>query len=457
MQRPTDTIALTPDDTALLASSTQAIARNLALLRDLAPCILDMSAREATLSSHYGHTLKDKIDLYELARDFGLTDFGLSNFFDFPSVTDQFLDYLVDNAISLDGFMATIAVEPVTDGEPLPMGPAARRTREYGIPNVILLVEITPSVIVSTGRRPDDVLRDLDAHVRHYREHLPAETERTGRIYVRIGDAFDAFDEDPEHVLKVFKLLGALPITGILFEDVRGTRFIFESNELIRLMRHYNPAPRKILVHPHSGNGMEDATTVEAVLAGADGVWSGFTPQAAQGGHGSVLMFLTNLMRARNRHVVQQFNTRRLKVTAEKMWQIHDHHGIPPNTPVVGARAYHYVDPLFEQTDRPRDLHPELIGVEPRYQITPSWAPPGVIAGRLRELGYGPEVTEDRQLLSVIRACINAGLVEGRQENCDEPEHLERLVDTARRRIEKGEAWIADSPDPSAPLTARYR
>ena len=100
-----------------------------------------------------------------------------------------------------------------------------------------------------------------------------------------------------------------LPVTGILFEDVRGTRFIFESNELIRLMRHYNPAPRKILVHPHSGNGMEDATTVEAVLAGADGVWSGFTPQAAQGGHGSVLMFLTNLMRARNRHVVQQYNT----------------------------------------------------------------------------------------------------------------------------------------------------
>ena len=91
------------------------------------------------------------------------------------------------------------------------------------------------------GRRPDDVLRDLDAHVRHFREQLPVESERAGRIYVRIGDAFDAFDEDPEHVLRVFKLLGALPITGILFEDVRGTRFIFESNELIRLMRHYNP------------------------------------------------------------------------------------------------------------------------------------------------------------------------------------------------------------------------
>ena len=457
MRKPHDPIALTSRDTALLERSRQTIARNLARLRDLVPCILDMSSREAALSSHYGHTLKDKIALFELARDFGLTDFGLSNFFDFPSVTDQFLDYLVDNGISLDGFLATIAVEPVTDRDSLPMGPAARRTRECGIPNVILLVEITPSVILGTGREPDDVLRDLEAHVSHYREHLPVETERKGRIYVRIGDPFDAFDEDPEHVLRVFKLLGALPITGILLEDVRGTRFIFESNELIRLLRHYNPSPRKILVHPHSGNGMEDATTVEAVLAGADGVWSGFTPQAAQGGHGSVLMFLTNLMRARNRHVVQQYNTRRLMITAEKMWHIHDHHGIPPNTPVVGARAYRYVDPLFEQTDRPRDLDPELIGVEPHHQITPGWAPPAVIAGRLRELGYGSEVTEDRRLLSMIRACINAELVEGRQENCDEPDHLARLVDTARQRIAEGETWVSDSPDPAAPLTARYR
>ena len=112
-----------------------------------------MSSREAALSSHYGHTLKDKIELFELARDFGLTDFGLSNFFDFPSVTDQFLDYLVDNAISLDGFLATIAVEPVTDNEPIPMGPAARQTWDFGIPNVILLVEITPSVIVEHGTK----------------------------------------------------------------------------------------------------------------------------------------------------------------------------------------------------------------------------------------------------------------------------------------------------------------
>ena len=90
MQRPIDTIALTSEDTALLARSRQTIAQSLTRLRDLVPCILDMSAREATLSSHYGHTLKDKIELFELARDFGLTDFGLSNFFDFHRLRTSF-------------------------------------------------------------------------------------------------------------------------------------------------------------------------------------------------------------------------------------------------------------------------------------------------------------------------------------------------------------------------------
>ena len=139
------------------------------------------------------------------------------------------------------------------------------------------------------------------------------------------------------------------------------------------------------------------------------------------------------------------------------MWQIHDHHGIPPNTPVVGTRAYRYVDQLFAQTDRPCDLDPRLIGVEPGYQITPSWAPPMVIGERLKELGYGPEVTEHRQLLSMIRACMNAELMEGRQARFDEPEVLASLVETARERIEQGEGWVEDSPDPTASLTARYR
>ena len=321
---------------------------------------------------------------------------------------------------------------------------------------MILLIEIRPATLAKIGRSFDQALGDIERYVRHYRDALPEETDRRGRIYVRIADAYDGFDEDPVFVLRVFKLLGALPITGILFEDVRGSRFTFETGELVRLMRAYSPPPRKILVHPHSGNGMEDAATIEAVLAGADGVWAGFTPQAAQGAHGSSMMFLTNLMRARNQHVAERFRCQTLAPTAEAMWQIQDRHGIPPNQPVVGERAYRYVDDYFEQTDQPRDLSPESIGRKPGYQVTPAWAPAHVIGKRLEELGHGPEVTQNRKLLTTLRMLINRSQMAGRHVPFDQPEELAKLVAQAQEHL-RGTNLEVEEPDAAAALTQRYR
>ena len=428
-------VELDDEDRAALAEIREDIHAKMSRLRDLDPCILDMSFREAALSSRYGHTLADKIELYELAREFGFTDFGLSNFYDFPSVTDQFLDYLIENDIPLDRFLVTVAVEPGDGSNAIARSPAVVRTEEAGIPNVILLVEIRPCTVELSGRDRAEMLRDIDRYIRHYRARLPPETERQGRIYVRIADIFDAFDDDPAYVAQALKLLGASPITGILYEDVRGSRFTFESNALVRLMRRYLPPPRKILAHPHSGNGMEDAATIEAVLEGADGVWAGFTPQAAQGGHGSALMFLTNLVRAGNPHVERLYRLEKLVETARRMWQVHDRHDIEPNQPVVGERAYRYVDRYFEQGDLPCDLDPELIGAEVGYEIMPAWAPTYVIGKRLEELGYEPELYENRTLLHRVRALINETQMEGRHVRFDDPDELAVVVERAREEV----------------------
>ena len=428
-------VALDEEDLGTLAEITEGIEAKMARLRELEPCILDMSFREATLSSRYGHTLADKIELYELAREFGFTDFGLSNFYDFPSVTDQFLDWLLANDVPLDRFLVTIGVEPGDGSNTVARSPAVVRTEEAGIPNVILVVEVRPCTVELSGRDRDEMLRDIDRYIRHYRAQLPPETERQGRIYIRIADIFDAFDDDPHYLVQVLKLLGASPITGILYEDVRGSRFTFESNALVRLMRRYLPRPRKILAHPHSGNGMEDAATIEAVVAGADGVWSGFTPQAAQGGHGSALMFLTNLVRAGNPHVQRLYQLQKLVAVARRMWQIHDRHDVEPNQPVVGERAYRYVDRYFEQSDLPCDLDPALIGAETGFEIMPAWAPTYVIGKRLEELGYEPEVCRNRTLLHRVRALINQAQMDGRHVRFDDPDELAPVVEQARREV----------------------
>ena len=428
-------VALDEEDLGALEELRGGIEAKMSRLRELEPCILDMSFREATLSSRYGHTLADKIELWELASEFGFTDFGLSNFYDFPSVTDQFLEHLLENDVPLDQFLVSIGVEPADGSNAVARSPAVVRTEETGIPNVILVVEIRPRTVELSGRDREEMLRDIDRYIRHYRAQLPPETARVGRIWIRMADIFDAFDDDPHYVVQVLKLLGASPITGILYEDVRGSRFIFESNALVRLMRRYVPPPRKILAHPHSGNGMEDAATIEAVLEGADGVWAGFTPQAAQGGHGSALMFLTNLVRAGNPHVKRLYQLEKLVEVARRMWQIHDRHDVEPNQPVVGERAYRYVDHYFEQGDLPCDLAPELIGAQAGYEIMPAWAPTYVIGKRLEELGYAPEVFRSRALLHRVRALINKAQMDGRHVRFDDPDELGPVVEQARREV----------------------
>ena len=449
---------LDAEDESWLAEMVDHIEERVAILRDLEPYLIDMSAREATLSSYFGHTLADKKELYRLACDLGFHDFGLPNFFAFPSVTDAFVEDLVKEGESLDPFFTTIAVEPLVQGEPFPMGPAAQQTVRYAIPNVILLVEISPSTIAAMGSGNARMLGDLQAHVLEYRRLLPAHDARRGRIYIRLADPFQAYDEDPAYLASVLKMLGALDITGILFEDVKGTRFPFETFALVRLMRRYHPRPRKILAHPHLGNGTEDAATLECILAGGDGVWSGFTPQAAQGGHGSALMLLTNLMRAGNPHVRTLFNTEKFQQVAERMWQIHDHTGIPPNTPVVGERAYLYVDKYFEQTDEPRDLDPALIGREAGYQVMPSWAPTYVIGKRLRELGYGDNIAANSLVLTRMRAAMNARLMTGEQLRFDDPENLTMLLETVLAEMEDSDLQARVAPGEQADaLTRRYK
>jgi isopropylmalate/homocitrate/citramalate synthase len=448
--------ALNSADQAVLDATISHIEDRVRILREAEPYLIDMSAREATLSSYLGHTLDDKIALYEMARDLGFHDFGLSNFFAFPSASDGFMEYLVNGGQSLDPFFTTVAVEPLVDDQPFPMGPAATQTMHYGIPNTILLVETRPATLAAIGTDNQKMLDDLRRHIREYRRLLPSPTERRGRIYVRLADPFDTYDDDPSYLLQIIKMLGEEEITGILFEDVKGTRFPFETYALVKMMRHYHPKPRKILAHPHTANGTEDAAALECILAGGDGVWSGFTPQAAQGGHGSALMFLTNLMRARNPHVRRLFNTEKFQDVAERMWRIHDHIDIPPNTPVVGERAYLYVDKYFEQTDEPRDLDPKLIGRKAGYQIMPSWAPAYVLQRRLAELGYERNISHNSALHAKMRAMMNAALNEGRQTKFDDPEHLATLVEQALAELGDIEPQADDSASASA-LTQRYR
>jgi isopropylmalate/homocitrate/citramalate synthase len=428
-------VELTEADRAAYRQAGEEIEANMARLRAVVPTILDLSFREATLSAAYGHTLEDKKELYRLAKSFGFQDFALpGGLLDFP-VDIAFLNWLVEAGTNLDGFFGTAMLVPTEEGKALRPNRDLERFRAAKVPNVILVLETWPSHLRAKGRSRDQTLCDIERNVAYVREWLPAPDDRRGRINARIVDIFDAFDEDPEFVTRVLKLLGALPIWALMFEDVRGTHFPFHTRELVKLMRRYLPPPRKIIAHPHSSNGMENASALETVLAGGDGIWAGFTPQAAQGAHASSLMLLTNLLRAGNQALRDTYRFEALMKVAERMWYIHDGEGIDKDHPVVGERAYRYIDPTMVQTDRPCDLDPRLIGREPGYRVTPAWAPEWVIGHRLAELGYDASLTDDANLLREIRRIMGEAQMAGLRIRFDDRERLAELVAQAERRL----------------------
>ncbi len=424
------------DDRRTVAETKSRIEEKMQRLRDIVPAVLDLSCRECVLPSAYGHTLADKNELMKLSREFGFQDLVVANFFDFPNVDLQFVQDLSSRQVDRDGLFAFV-VEPwnTTDGA-LEPSYGMQQVLDAGIPNIIIDMVVAPSNLARQGRTPEQALFDIERGYRFMRERLPRKSARRGRIYANISDFFDVWDEDTDHLLRVLKLLADKPIDALLFEDTRGTHFPFQSAEIVKLLRRYAPAPRKILVHPHAANGLDDAAVIDALLAGADGLWAALTPHAAQIGHASSLMLLSNLLRAGNPHVERLYKMQTLPTTAERMWHLHTGEGIDKDQPVVGERAYRYIDPLFVQHDKECDLAPERIGRAAGWRLTPAWSPLFTIAKRLEELGYPQGITEDATLLQAMREVMSDANVDGRHARFETPDEIADALAEARRRVE---------------------
>ena len=438
-------VALTDTDRGTIASSNRRLDKKFARLRGVVPHIIDLSCREGSLPAAYGHTLADKKELLTLAKEFGFTDIAVSSFFNFVNIDEVFARHLKDSGDGMDGYFSNVMVAKTKAGQPLKPSYGMQRIAEIGIPNVLMLMEIRPKTIAGDGRSYADVFRDIVQSVAHLREvALPKQSKRRGRIYARFLDIFDAWDEDPGIVIQALKLLRSLPVNAVIFEDVRGTHFPFQTAELVKVIRRYTPEDRVILVHPHSGNGMEDATVIEAVLAGADGVWAGFTPHAAQGAHGSSLMLLSNLARAGNPHVEKIYRLKRLTDIADRMAHIHMGEAIHKDHPVIGERAYRYIDDGFVQTDAPCDLDPKRIGREAGYRITPAHSSPWAISNRLRQLGYPKRLYGDKAFVREIRILMAEANIAGCRAVFDEANEIGKLVDAAQRRVSGRDRVAAD-------------
>ena len=411
------------------------IDRKLNVLKGLKPFILEMAPREGSLPASYGHTPDDKHELLSLSKKFGFKDISITGYFDYRNVDQVFAEQLKASGDSMDGYFSNLMLAETEAGKPFKPTYGMHQFKSVGTPNCLLLIEFEPELLRARGRTCDDLFRDLVRNIEYLREILPAPSERRGRIFARLVDIFDVWDQDPEFLTRVLKLLRRLPVQAVIFEDVRGTHFPFQNAELVSLIRKYTPSPRLVLVHSHSNNCMEEAAVIDSILAGADGIWAGFSPHAAQGTHCCAATLICNLLRAGNEHVKDLYDLKEMYATVERMSVIHMGEPLHEDFPVFGSRSYRYIDEAFVQKDRPQDLTPELIGQKTGWRITPALAMPAVIRNRMKELGYEKELYEDKTLVRQVKILMSEANMKGERILADDPKVLARLIKKAQQRL----------------------
>ncbi|GLQ46483.1 hypothetical protein GCM10007862_15340 [Dyella lipolytica] len=404
-------------------------------LRNIEPYLIDLSLRENPVGSNIGQTLQDKLSILPKLREFGFKNISLGTLdYAMPDeleVDDDFMMHLRDHHVDMTGCFAFTALGiEAKDGTFTP-DPSQLKLASYGVPNTVH--EIYLSEIGMQGLYDLETLRrSLPASVRWLHEHMRGDNGAPPRILINIVDGCDAFSQNLEATCSILSLLAELPIEGITIEDDRGTYLPFQVGAYIAVIRQFLPPPFKVLVHIHAGAGFENASVIEALLNGADGIWAGLPKRAAIIGHASIGELIANLARVGNPHV-QSYRLDQLLPLATGFQQLDDMGPVANDLPILGHNAYRLTLTSFRQLeDRFMDLVPETIGGKYSYRVCPVVSDLPVIAGRLAEITGKPakhfhdDVT--RQMVRLIRRDLRGGL----RFDYDEPEQLLKLYERAK-------------------------
>jgi isopropylmalate/homocitrate/citramalate synthase len=345
-------------------------------------------------------------------------------------VDDDFMMYLRDNKIDTTGCFAFTQIGIAKASGQFTPDPSMTKLESYGVPNS--LHEIYLSKRGMHGMYDMETLRrSVVASIKWMNEHIRGDHGGKPRILINIVDGCDAFAEDPKAACEMLELLAQQQIEGISIEDDRGTYLPFQVGSFVAMARTFLPPPLKLLVHMHAGGGFENASVLEALLEGADGVWGGLPKRAAIIGHASLGELIANLVRLGNPHMREQYKLDRLMPLATRLQVLDEEQPVPDDLPILGNNAYRLTLSFFEQIEgRFMDLVPEAIGGSYRYRICPVVSDAAVIAGRLAE-------------------------VTGRRAEDFATPVLDRMIRLMRRDLRAGKRIVYDEPEQLLALYAR--
>jgi len=425
-----NTTSLPQNVRAILADAQEKLEK----LRTIKPYLIDLSLRENPVGARMGQNLADKLSILPRLREFGFRNIFLGTLdYSMPDeleVDDDFMMYLRDHQIDMISCFAFTAMGIAgPDGVFVP-DPSQLKLQAYGVPNT--LHEIYLSKAGMQGQYDLATLRrSLPLSIQWLNDNIRGDDGGKPRILINIVDGCDAFAEDPETTCSILQLLAEQPIEGVSIEDDRGTYMPFQVGAYVAIARSLLPAPLQLLVHVHAGAGVENASAIEALLNGADGVWGGLPKQAAIIGHASLGELIANLVRVGNPHM-QAYQLDQLLPLASALQVLDQELPIPDDTPILGNNAYRLPLSFFRQVpDRFMDLIPEAIGGEYRYRICPVVSDTKVIAGRLVEVTGRSPLDFPQAVLEQMIRLMRRDLRAGARIVYDQPENLLALYERA--------------------------
>jgi hypothetical protein len=400
-------------------------------LRTVQPFLIDLSLRENPVGARVGQTLTDKLDLLPLLRAFGFQNILLGTLDysdpDELEVDDDFMAHLqkFDHDALRGGWAFTDIGRD--DGGGFQPSRSMQKLAAYQVPNTLLEIYLADMQDYTFAQ----LQAWLPQSIAWLRDHMYRFDGVPPQILINIVDGCDAFHSNLDQTCEILQLIRDTGVTGLSFEDDRGTYFPFQVGAYVETARWYLP-DQKILVHMHAGAGFENASLIEAILSGADGVWGGLPKRAAIIGHASLGELLANLVRAGNQNVLA-YNLSQLSPLTS-IWQSRDDQERvgQEDTPILGTNAYRTPLAFFQQIEgRAQDLPPSVIGATQRYRICPVVSDPPVIRGRLGEVMHRDPDSFDKDVMWQMRRLMRRSLREGRRIAWDEPKALVALYHAA--------------------------
>lgn len=430
-----------PLNTETLLYAREVIAlttKKLETLQHKRPYLVDVSLREPAISAYCGHSLQAKIEMLPKLRAFGFKDIILGSLdYAFPEelqVDDDFMMHLRDTNTDVSGCFALTDLGTMDTSGAYQPSRSQEKLIDYGVPHTFHEIYLTDDGMAGQYDFPT-LCELLPKSVEWLLNNASGEHGAPPRIVINVVDGCDAFSENLERTCTLLSLLSTLAIEGVSIEEERGTFLPFQVGAFVKIARAILPVDKKLLVHIHSGAGFENATVIEALLQGADGVWAALPKRTAVNGHASSSELIANLLRLGNEHM-QSYQLHQLLPLTTSLQEQFDEAAVPDDLPVVGSNAYCLPLTFFQQRKgRFMDLPPELIGGKYTFRICPVINDKNVIAHRLAEVTSEPAASfpdaEIEAMILLMRRDMRAGL----DTLYDEPAEVIKLYLRAKRRV----------------------